>query len=117
MTGYYPDEYMYMLGNSGLIMNYKEYTVQKTKQNKKKKKILKIIKRPYINKRGRLILGEGQKQIIKKQKGKALGVLLIPLAKVALSLFGLGKKRKHGKKKQNNYGKTRPSKKSYSTLG
>ena len=37
VTGYYPDEYMYMLGNSGLIMNYKEYTVQKTKQNKKKR--------------------------------------------------------------------------------
>ena len=32
MTGYYQGEYMYMLGEDGLIMNYKEYTVQKTKK-------------------------------------------------------------------------------------
>ena len=36
--GYYQGEYMYMLGGDGLIMNYKEYSVQKPK---KKKKILK----------------------------------------------------------------------------
>ena len=74
-----------------------------------------MIKRPYVTKRSRLILGEGQKQIIKKQKGEGLSALLIPLAKAALSIFGSRKKRKHGKKKQNNYGKTRRSKKSYST--
>ena len=74
-----------------------------------------MIKGWYVNKRGRLILGEGQKKIIKKQKGKGLGALLIPLAKAALSIFGLGKKRKNGEKKHNNYGKTRRSKKSYST--
>ena len=74
-----------------------------------------MIKRPSINKRGRLISGEGQKKFIKKQKGKGLGVLLIPLAKAGLNIFGSGKKRKHGQKKQNNYGKTRYSKKSYST--
>ena len=51
-----------------------------------------MIKRPYINKRGRLILGEGPKKIIKKQKGKGLGELLIPLAKAALSIFGSRKK-------------------------
>ena len=32
VTGNYQGEYMYMIGNSGLIMSYKEYTVQKTKQ-------------------------------------------------------------------------------------
>ena len=32
MTGYYQGEYMYMLGKDGPIMNYKEYTVQKTKK-------------------------------------------------------------------------------------
>ena len=32
VTGYYQGEYMYMLGEDGLIMNYKEYTVQKTKK-------------------------------------------------------------------------------------
>ena len=74
-----------------------------------------MIKRPSINKRGRLISGEGQKKIIKKQKGKGLGALLIPLAKAALNVFSSGKKRKHGQKKQNNYGKTRCSKKIYST--
>ena len=45
------------------------------------------------------------KKIIKKQKGKGLGVLFLPLER----------KRKYGKKKQNNYGKMRCSKKSYST--
>ena len=33
MTGYYQDKYTYMLGKDGLIMNYKEYTVQKTKKH------------------------------------------------------------------------------------
>ena len=32
VTRYYQGEYMYMLGKDGLIMNYKEYTVQKTKK-------------------------------------------------------------------------------------
>ena len=32
VTGYYQGEYMYMLGKDGLIMNYQEYTVQKTKK-------------------------------------------------------------------------------------
>ena len=32
VTGYYQGEYMYILGKDGLIMNYKEYTVQKTKK-------------------------------------------------------------------------------------
>ena len=34
VTGYYQGEYMYVLGKDGLIMNYKEYTVQKTKKNR-----------------------------------------------------------------------------------
>ena len=74
-----------------------------------------MIKTLYVNKLGRLILGEGQNKIIKKQKGGGLGALLIPLTKAALSAFGSGKKRRDGKKKQNNYGKTRCCKKSYST--
>ena len=60
VTGNYQGEYMYMLDKDGLIMNNKEYTVQKTKQ---KKLILKMIKRPYINKPVRLILGDGQKKL------------------------------------------------------
>ena len=32
VTGYYQGKYMYMLGNNGLILNYKEYNVQKTKK-------------------------------------------------------------------------------------
>ena len=64
-----------------------------------------MIKRSYVNKRGRLILGEGQKNIIKKQKGEGLGALLLPLAKAALRIFSSGKERKYGKKKQNNYDK------------
>ena len=53
-----------------------------------------MIKRPYVNKRGRSILSEGLKKIIKKaKKGESLDVLLLPLAKAALSIFGLGKKK------------------------
>ena len=29
-----------------------------------------MIKRPHVNKRGRLILGEGEKRIIRKQNGE-----------------------------------------------
>ena len=50
-----------------------------------------MIKRPYINKHGRLILGKEQKNVIKKQKGEDLGALLIPLASAALTVFGSGK--------------------------
>ena len=32
MTGYYQGKYMCMLGKDGFIMNYQEYTVQKTKK-------------------------------------------------------------------------------------
>ena len=60
VKGYYKGEYMYMLGKDVHIMNYKEYTVQKTKKNKGYKK---LIKRPYVNKHGRLILDEGQKKL------------------------------------------------------
>ena len=74
-----------------------------------------MIKRSYVNKSSRLILGKGQKKIIKKQKGEGLGMLLIQLAKQHLAFLAWGKKRKDGKKKQNNYGKMRHSKKSYST--
>ena len=58
-----------------------------------------MVSRPYINKRGRLILGKGQKSLIKKQKGEGLGALFIPLAKAALSVFGSGKKGQKKKKK------------------
>ena len=72
-----------------------------------------MIKRPYVNKRGRLMLGEEQKKVLKKQKGECFSALLFPLAKAALSIFSSGKKT--CKKKQNNYCKRRRSKKSYST--
>ena len=51
-----------------------------------------MIKRPYVNKRGRLILGEEQKKVLKKQKGECFGAHLITLAKAALSIFSSGKK-------------------------
>ena len=50
------------------------------------------------------------KKIIKKQKNKGLGALLLPLAKAALSVFGSEKKKKYGKKKKNNFDKMRRSK-------
>ena len=65
---------------------------------------------PYANKKGRLILGDRIKKRSKaKQKGEALAAILGPIVKVALSLFGSGKKR-YGKKRQNRYGKKRYTK-------
>ena len=58
-----------------------------------------MVSRPYINKWGRLILAKGQKNLIRKQNGQGLGVLLIPLARATLSVFGSGKKRQKKKKK------------------
>ena len=62
--------------------------------------------RPYINKKGRLILDNGIKKRLKtKQKGQGLAAILGPIVKVASALFGSSKKR-YGKKKRNRYGKT-----------
>ena len=66
--------------------------------------------RPYLNKKGRLILGNGIKERLKtKQKGEGLAVLLGPIVKVASAIFGSGKKR-YGKKRQYLYGEKRYSK-------
>ena len=113
VTGYYQGEYMYMLGNNGLIMNYIEYGVKRESivQLISKVKYNMVYKpsRPYINKKGRLILGEGIKKRLKtKQKGEGLAAILGPIVKVASALFRSGKKR-YGKKKQNR-GKTRYTK-------
>ena len=49
--------------------------------------------RPYINKKGRLILGDGIKKRLKtKQRGKGLTAILGLIVKVASALFGSGKK-------------------------
>ena len=76
-----------------------------------------MIKRPYVNKRGRSILSEGLKKIIKKQKRRRFRCASSSISKSSTKHFWLGKKkrRKYGKRKQNNYGKTRRSKKSYFT--
>ena len=65
--------------------------------------------RPYINKNGRLLLGNGIKKRKKKAKRWGFGCILGPVVKVVSTLFGSGKKR-YGKKKQNCYGKTRYAK-------
>ena len=66
--------------------------------------------RPYVNKKGRLILGDGIKKILKtKEEGEGLAAILGSIVKVALALFSSGKNR-YGKKKQNRYGKTRYAK-------
>ena len=57
--------------------------------------------RPYLSKKGRLILGDGI-----KKKGKSLAAILGPILKVASALFGSGKKR-YGKKKQNRFNEYR----------
>ena len=49
--------------------------------------------RPYVNKKGRLILGDGIKKRLKtKQRGKGLAAILGLIVKVASALFGSGKK-------------------------
>ena len=88
VTGYYQGEYMYMLVKYRLIMNYKEYTVQKTK-----KIDLKMIKRPYVNKRGRLILSEGQKNY-KEPKRRRFRCSSYSISKSSTKCFWLGKKKK-----------------------
>ena len=63
--------------------------------------------RSYVNKKGKLMLGNKIKKRLKtKQKGKGLAAILGPIVKVLSALFGSSKKR-YGKKKQNRYGKTR----------
>ena len=50
------------------------------------------LNRPYINKKGRLIVGDGIKKRLKtKQKGEGLAAILGPIVKVASALFGSGK--------------------------
>ena len=46
-----------------------------------------MVSRLYINKRERLILDKGQKNLIQKQKGEGLGTLLIPLGKTHTECF------------------------------
>ena len=67
--------------------------------------------RPYVNKKGRLILSNGlkKKRLKTKQKGEGLAAILSPIVKAASTLFGSGRKR-YGKKRQNRYGKTRYAK-------
>ena len=52
-----------------------------------------MVSRPYLNKRGKLILGKGQKKLIRKQKGEGLSVLPIPLVRAGLSVFSQGEKK------------------------
>ena len=49
--------------------------------------------RPYVNKKGRLILSDRiRKRLKTKQKDKGLAAILSPILKVASALFGSGKK-------------------------
>ena len=45
-----------------------------------------IIKRPFVNKRNRLILDNGKKRIIRKQKGGFWAPLVAALAPTAINL-------------------------------
>ena len=60
--------------------------------------------RPYVNKKGRLILGNGIKRRLKtKQKGTGLAEILGSIVKIASALFGSDKKR-YGKKETKSLG-------------
>ena len=66
--------------------------------------------RPYVNKKGRLILGDGiNKRLKTKEKGEGLAAILGPIVKVGSALFGSGEKR-NSKERQNRYGKKRNTK-------
>ena len=63
--------------------------------------------RPYVNKKGSLILGNGIKKKLKtRQKGGDLAAILGLIVKVTSALFRSGKKG-YSNKKQYRYGKTR----------
>ena len=77
----------------GSLWTIRSTLFRKQKKQIKKKKDLRNDKKTIHKKLGRLVFGEIQKKIRKKQKGKGLGALLIPLAKAVLSVFGSGKKK------------------------
>ena len=117
VTGYYQGEYMYMLTKEGLVMNHKEYStarikikssttfkkdlimikklkekdhklIKKRRTYKKKKLNGRGIARPYVNKRDRLMLGEGKKKkTVKKQTGGFLAPLVAAFAPAAVDLI------------------------------
>ena len=60
--------------------------------------------RPYVNKKGQLILGDGIKKRLKTKRWR-FSCLLGPIINVASAIFGFGKI--DGKKWQNHYGKMR----------
>ena len=66
VTGYYQGEYMYMLDNNSLIMNYMEYSIKRESKvqliSKVKYNMVYKPNRPYVNKKGRLIIGDGIKK-------------------------------------------------------
>ena len=63
--------------------------------------------RPYVNKKGRLILGDGiNKRLKTKQRSDGLAAILGPIVNVVSAPFGCVKKR-NGKKQQNRYCKKR----------
>ena len=53
-----------------------------------------MIKRPYVNKRGRSILSEGLKKIIKKQKRRRFRCASSSISKSSTKHFWLGEKKK-----------------------
>ena len=59
-----------------------------------------MVSRPYFNKEGRLILGKGQKNLIKKQKRRRFRGASYSTGKSCTECFRLRKKRKKKKKKK-----------------
>ena len=67
--------------------------MKKTYKRKRKRKVYKKtygkgikVARPYINKRNRLMLGEGKKKTVKKQRGGFLAPIAAALAPTAIEL-------------------------------
>ena len=67
--------------------------MKKSYKRKRKRKVYKKtyskgmkVARPYVNKRNRLMLGEGKKKTVKKQRGGFLAPIAAALAPTAIEL-------------------------------
>ena len=69
LTGYFQGEYMYMLGKEGIIMNYKEYGVNKQKAIMQGKMVIK-----YHRRKQRTVYSKSKLRVKshlrKRQKGR-----------------------------------------------
>ena len=97
ITGYFQGEYMYMLSKDGLIMNYKEYGMNKQKTVTVS---LAMVARPYIKKTRTNYFGFGKKKRRKRTyfgRGTAFSFSRPYVNKRYRLILGEGKRKKRKK--------------------